>query len=1105
MTHPPIYISRQQAESFLAEFANSLNQPSSSPILFQVWGIGGVGKSTLLNKLQELHKDQADFAKVSFGYTMGIETPLKLMAEFYKHLPKPPNLLKRDVRELLPKVDSFTSLYDRYQETSHQLETQSVDGKKSVDSEQVKLVKQLLNTGVSTVGQVVMPGLAAATLSKATELSVDAAAMILSEKDRIQQLLQQHQATKQKKELQELMLDPLPKLTQAFVQGVTEKGEKRPVILMLDTYEKAPSDIDFWLCHYLLANPALKSRQVRVVIAGRFNLLKTEYWLKLSQDTHLIYQQSLERFDREQTAAYLQPIGIPGDEVEDIYQATKGLPYYLDWLRREKLAGREIDFSIGNQAIVDRLLQGLNQTQKLVLQLAACCRWFDKGLIRHVMQNQGLDFDTIADGNHNGFEWLKQREFVEFAQHRYRLDDVARDVFRLSFWQEDREQFDHVHGLLADYFKQQADREVSPDSPPPQQYNNEDWRCWMAEFLYHSVFARRKDYQRLLISHLFASRYFRQDEVVKVPVQTILAEADLADKRLLNKAAWEFIETIKPAVEYGWEVLQEDPINWEFLKTSGFSKPQIEVALRTCFNQINWLDGLAKFAALLYKSKRCSESQRVDWMRQAATQAELIVTPEDSEFSSDLFLLGVGNRWYELERYEEALASYDKAIEIKPDYYDAWNRRGNALFNLGSFEEALACYDKAIEIKPDYHYAWDNRGLVLNNLGRYEEALASCDKALEIKPDYHYAWNNRGNALNNLGRYEEALASCDKALEIKPDYHYAWNNRGNALNNLGRYEEALACYDKAIEIKPDYHYAWDNRGLVLNNLGRYEEALASYDKAIEIKPDYHYAWYNRGIALDNLGRYEEAIASYDKALEIKPDHHYAWDNRGLVLNNLGRYEEALASCDKAIEIKPDYHYAWYNRGIALDNLGSFEEALASCDKALEIKPDYHYAWNNRGIALFNLGSFEEALASYDKALEIKPDYHYAWNNRGNALKNLGSFEEALASYDKALEIKPDYHEAWDNRGSALSKLGQYNEALFNHDKALEIQPNYANAFYNKACTYALQSQIELVLENLQQAINLNPDKYREMAKTDSDFDSIRSDNRFQALIEGSSD
>ncbi|HAG83914.1 MAG TPA: hypothetical protein DCL61_22885, partial [Cyanobacteria bacterium UBA12227] len=83
--------------------------------------------------------------------------------------------------------------------------------------------------------------------------------------------------------------------------------------------------------------------------------------------------------------------------------------------------------------------------------------------------------------------------------------------------------------------------------------------------------------------------------------------------------------------------------------------------------------------------------------------------------------------------------------------------------------------------------------------------------------------------------------------------------------------------------------------------------------------------------------------------------------------------------------------------------------------------------------------------------------------------------------------------------------GRIEEAIASFDKAIEIKPDNANAFYNKACTYALQSQIELALENLQQAINLNPDESRQIAKTDSDFDSIRSDNRFQALIEGSSD
>ncbi|RUR73569.1 tetratricopeptide repeat protein [Chlorogloeopsis fritschii PCC 9212] len=56
-------------------------------------------------------------------------------------------------------------------------------------------------------------------------------------------------------------------------------------------------------------------------------------------------------------------------------------------------------------------------------------------------------------------------------------------------------------------------------------------------------------------------------------------------------------------------------------------------------------------------------------------------------------------------------------------------------------------------------------------------------------------------------------------------------------------------------------------------------------------------------------------------------------------------------------------------------------------------------------------------------------------------------------------------------------------------------------WYNKACCYALQGNFEQAIEALAQAINVNPDAYREMAKTDSNFDSIREDKRFQALIQ----
>jgi predicted O-linked N-acetylglucosamine transferase (SPINDLY family) len=87
-------------------------------------------------------------------------------------------------------------------------------------------------------------------------------------------------------------------------------------------------------------------------------------------------------------------------------------------------------------------------------------------------------------------------------------------------------------------------------------------------------------------------------------------------------------------------------------------------------------------------------------------------------------------------------------------------------------EEAIASYDRAIEFKPDYADAYNNRGIVLKELMRLEEALASYDRAIELKSDYADAYNNRGNALQELKRVEEAIASYDRAIELRPDYEY---------------------------------------------------------------------------------------------------------------------------------------------------------------------------------------------------------------------------------------------------------------------------------------------------------------------------------------------
>jgi hypothetical protein len=109
----------------------------------------------------------------------------------------------------------------------------------------------------------------------------------------------------------------------------------------------------------------------------------------------------------------------------------------------------------------------------------------------------------------------------------------------------------------------------------------------------------------------------------------------------------------------------------------------------------------------------------------------------------------------DLNRAEEALASFDRAIALKPDYAEAYYNRGNALRDLTRHRDALASYEQAIALKPKYADAYNNYGAAQRELKRPEQALASYEQAIALQPDHAEAHLNHAFCLLQLGRFEQ--------------------------------------------------------------------------------------------------------------------------------------------------------------------------------------------------------------------------------------------------------------------------------------------------------------------------------------------------------------
>lgn len=186
-------------------------------------------------------------------------------------------------------------------------------------------------------------------------------------------------------------------------------------------------------------------------------------------------------------------------------------------------------------------------------------------------------------------------------------------------------------------------------------------------------------------------------------------------------------------------------------------------------------------------------------------------------------------------RMSEAEPLYRDALQLDPDFKEAWINLGLAAFGQGQLEAAEDCQRQALRIDPDMVDAHNNLGMIHYSLNRMAEAENCLRAALRLRPDHANATLNLGSVRQVNNHVREAEALFRRALTLGAEPARVKSNLALALLEQVRPEEAERCCRESLALRAGNPEARSNLALALLTMGRLKEGWNEYEARWEIE------------------------------------------------------------------------------------------------------------------------------------------------------------------------------------------------------------------------------------------------------------------------------
>jgi tetratricopeptide (TPR) repeat protein len=577
---------------------------------------------------------------------------------------------------------------------------------------------------------------------------------------------------------------------------------------------------------------------------------------------------------------------------------------------------------------------------------------------------------------------------------------------------------------------------------------------------------------------------------------------------------------------------------------SSFGWPYANKALIACNNgKYNEAVSLYQKSFELLNSK---QEQAVIWNRLGnvyrkqsdyvkAIQAHrktLELDPQNRSARRDLIL--IHNDLGQIKETIDLLtASLDKA--------SAWNMLGNAYRRLSDYAFATEAFQKAVDLAPnDYAFKFDLEESIKDSLhkvlpSKYKKQNTGREDIEEIKK----ALKEAGEAsphdedqpgpfgeLIDLQASDESHSSQGKELpspetELQPSFPVSRPARVNTEYIPARRTSSgvlmpayLSGGGEAIVAVGANQMA----GTSYRNMWHLDETMSTFQKVTESLPveslDPALLVYQRAVELVSVDSGNNSFV--DDSVGLPPSPPVYSDSAPTIINpRLRRPLEFIVAQPESIpetieeapaevqqEENPPAPEPVINQGTARtenNDAAKLERDIITYKTVTGINPKNARAWHTLGNLQRSAGQYAEATDALEKAVELDPRQEVFHYHLGLVYAAQNRYEEAIESFKKVITINPEYNLAHATLAGYYLKLGFTSESEKHMAIARRTMQNEKE--YNQACFEAICGNVDKAIELLKVALKQNQTSL-DWVRRDPDFENIRGDERFQALVAG---